>query len=321
MKKVTIIVPVYNTQQYLKECFDSIVAQTYKNIEVIIVDDGSTDNSLSICEEYESKYNNIRVIHKENGGGGSARNVALEIATGDYIIFVDSDDWILPTAAEHLVQLTEKYNADVTHCEVFKDPLKRNIVTNEQLSILNSHETMEVMLNDRIRSGEIKLYKREIVKNVCFPLDSSIDDMLFFSDLIENIKTMVVSNLPLYYYRYDRLDNMSNSTDRFVKNVYERYVEFKKRYAIGKKHGCNVEEAYKNAIIHALVFYAHYETEKDWLSERVEIEKYIKANIRHILRNHLLSKRDKLKCCLLILNKRLYKKISVSLKKGDSNAG
>ena len=94
MNKITVIIPVYNTARYLDRCIGSVVSQTYKNLEIILVDDGSTDDSYEICKRWEEKDQRILLIHKENGGQSSARNLALDIATGDYIAFVDSDDWI-----------------------------------------------------------------------------------------------------------------------------------------------------------------------------------------------------------------------------------
>ena len=103
MKKISVIVPIYNTEKYLKRCFDSILSSTYENLEVILVDDGSPDNSGKICDEYAARDSRIRVIHKKNGGLSSARNAGLDIATGDYVTFVDSDDYIASDIYEKLV--------------------------------------------------------------------------------------------------------------------------------------------------------------------------------------------------------------------------
>lgn len=320
MKKLSVIIPVYNTEQYLKDCLDSVINQTYDNIEVLLIDDGSTDNSGKICDEFKAKHDNVKVVHKENGGGGSARNLALDIAAGDYVTFVDSDDQIVPDAARQLIDLAEKYNADVVHCEVFKQLENREVTDDDSPLVLSRTKLLETMLNDRLRSGALKMFRRETIDETRFPLDSSIDDMVFFSDIIERINTMVISKSQIYYYRYNRPDNMSNLSSRFVKNVYERFEEFNKRYDIGKRNNCDVEEAYKNAVIHALVFYAHYEVENDWVAERKEVEKFVKDNIKHILRNQYITVRDKIKCCLLITNKSLYKKISIKLQnKGESD--
>lgn len=112
MSKVSIIIPIYNVEKYLRRCVDSILQQTLSDIEIILVDDGSPDNCPMICDQYKEKDNRINVVHKKNGGLASARNVGLRIATGQYILFVDSDDWIEPETAEELVSIAEQYQVD-----------------------------------------------------------------------------------------------------------------------------------------------------------------------------------------------------------------
>ena len=114
---ISIIVPVYNVEQYLDDCLISIINQTYKNIEIILIDDGSTDKSGKICDEYAKKDSRIIVIHKENGGVSSARNAGLRIAKGAYIGFVDPDDWIAEDMYEVLYSNAKKYDADVSVCK------------------------------------------------------------------------------------------------------------------------------------------------------------------------------------------------------------
>ena len=118
-KKVSIIVPVYNVSNYLPSCLDTLINQTYRNIEIILIDDNSTDNSLEICNKYKEKDPRIIVIHKENGGAASARNYGLNIYTGEYVSFVDSDDYIELNYIEKLVSMLEKYNADISVCSFF----------------------------------------------------------------------------------------------------------------------------------------------------------------------------------------------------------
>ena len=113
MPKISVIIPVYKVEQYLPECLDSIINQTYKNLEIICIDDGSPDNSGKILDEYASKDNRIRVIHKENGGISSARNAGLDIATGDWISFVDSDDWLDINTYEKLLSSADEANTDI----------------------------------------------------------------------------------------------------------------------------------------------------------------------------------------------------------------
>ena len=114
--KISVIVPVYKVEKYLDRCVESIVNQTYKNLEIILVDDGSPDNCPVMCDEWAEKDERIRVIHKENGGLADARNAGMNIATGDYIGFVDSDDWIEPNMYEVLLKNALKYDADISRC-------------------------------------------------------------------------------------------------------------------------------------------------------------------------------------------------------------
>ena len=112
-EKVSVIIPVYNDEKYLKQCVESVLTQTYTNLEIILVDDGSTDHTPEICEEYREKYNQIRVLHKKNGGVGSSRNAGLALATGEYVLFVDHDDWLDQHHIEDLYNLAVKNKADI----------------------------------------------------------------------------------------------------------------------------------------------------------------------------------------------------------------
>ena len=116
MDKISIIIPVYNVETYIHKCIGSVLAQTYRNIEVILVDDGSPDNSGIICDEYAKKDKRVIVIHKKNGGLSDARNAGIDAATGDYIVFVDSDDYIAPDMIEKLYETQKRNNADITVC-------------------------------------------------------------------------------------------------------------------------------------------------------------------------------------------------------------
>ena len=113
---ISVIIPVYKVEKYLDRCLESIVNQTYKNLEIILIDDGSPDNCPAICDEYAQKDSRIKVIHKANGGVSSARNKGIDVATGDYIGFVDSDDWIEPDMYETLIKNAEQYNSDISRC-------------------------------------------------------------------------------------------------------------------------------------------------------------------------------------------------------------
>lgn len=118
--KISIIVPIYNVEKYLQKCVDSILCQTYKNLEIILVNDGSPDNCPAICDEYAKKDKRIKVIHKQNGGVSSARNAGLDVATGKYVQFVDSDDWVEPEYSKTMINLIEENNCDLGICGYIK---------------------------------------------------------------------------------------------------------------------------------------------------------------------------------------------------------
>lgn len=141
--KVSVIVPVYNVEKYLKRCLDSIINQTYKNIEIILVNDGSKDNSRNICEEYEKKYENISLINQENGGLSAARNTGLKYVKGEAVTFVDSDDWLELDAIEYYVESMKKHNVDMVVTNnvrtkdyqekvVQPDKIKEEVLTQEE---------------------------------------------------------------------------------------------------------------------------------------------------------------------------------------------
>ena len=154
-KLVSIIVPVYNVQKYLKRCIDSIIAQTYENIDISLVDDGSKDESGKICDEYEKIDQRIRVIHKPNGGLSDARNKGMEIAKGEYIGFVDSDDYIAEDMFETLVNLLEETNSEisiVSYYEYYNDKLISVRKADEKEVMTKTEAIKELLVDTKIQS-------------------------------------------------------------------------------------------------------------------------------------------------------------------------
>ena len=169
---VSIIVPVYNVEQYLEKCVNSIINQSYKNLEIILVDDGATDNSGKICDELAKLDNRIKVYHKENGGLSDARNYGVERATGEYIGFVDSDDYIDPKMYEKLYEAIKKENVDVVECS-FKIIYPGRVdffSTEKYYEILGKQEYLEEYLKMRRIFGSVwtKLIKSTIAKKNSF---------------------------------------------------------------------------------------------------------------------------------------------------------
>ena len=199
---VSVIVPVYNVLPYLRESLDSVINQTYKDLEIIIVDDGSTDGSDAVCEEY-AKDSRVKVIHQKNHGLSAARNVGLDIARGDYIAFLDSDDVYLPDMIQTMVEGIKKSGADIEICGFNKVYSKRNItkkrIRNKRGLIIKKEEILsrEDALKhviDKLRPCVWnKLYKKEVWDELRFPIGRVFEDTWIIPPMFENIKMIHVN--------------------------------------------------------------------------------------------------------------------------------
>ena len=239
---VSIIVPVYNAEKYLKRCVDSILVQDYQNFELILMDDGSTDASGMICDNYAEQDDRVRVIHKENTGVSDTRNQALDLAEGVYIQFLDSDDWIVPEATRLLVQAMEKYDCDMVISDFYR-------VAGERLAQKGDIEESRVLTRQEFAACMIenpadfyygvlwnKLYKREIIEANRIRMDVSIswcEDFLFNLEYIRHASSFYALQVPIYYYVKRKGSLVSqgmsiSNTMRMKINIFDYYNEFYK---------------------------------------------------------------------------------------------
>ena len=202
MKLVSIIMPVYNVEKYVAESIDSVLFQTYKNIELIIINDGSKDNSLNICEAYAKQYNNIRLFTKENGGLSSARNFGIEKAKGDYLLFLDSDDLISSEMVGVLVDSIERSNSDIAVCDMSSD-IKDMGIGNEQELHLSTERALEMILKEIgfSTSAGAKLFRREVFEDVRFPVGRIYEDYATIYLAIGKSQRISYIKKVMYYYR------------------------------------------------------------------------------------------------------------------------
>lgn len=204
--KISIIIPVYKVEKYLDKCVESVVGQTYKNLEIILVDDGSPDNCPVMCDEWAQKDSRIKVIHKQNGGLSSARNVGLDACTGDYIGFVDSDDWIEPDMYEYLLNIGTKNNADVSRCEFVIEAKNSDSTVDSQndseLKVVSGDELIIELVNGDYNEGIMcnKLYKRRLFDSVRFKEGITIEDCLANYYIYKQQVTLVSSFAVKYHY-------------------------------------------------------------------------------------------------------------------------
>lgn len=207
MDLVTVIVPVYNVKNYLRKCLESIVKQTYRNLEIILVDDGSNDGSFSICRNFLKIDSRIKMYHTKNMGLSHARNVGLNYANGDYIIFVDSDDYIHENMIN--IMMHEIGNADLAICNYKKVMVNSNIKLLQDQGITkdgswNFEQFWQHYYDDNLRAfccvAWNKLYKRELFNNVRYPLNKIHEDEYIINEIVNQCKKIKVINDSLYYY-------------------------------------------------------------------------------------------------------------------------
>lgn len=202
---VSIIVPVYGVESYLPECIDSLLAQTYENLEILLVDDGSPDHCPAICDDYAARDKRIRVIHKENGGAASARNVGLDMAQGDFVSLIDSDDWISPYFIEHLLKMISDTGSDISVCSfyyVFQNKKEENPVIYPHMEIMSQESYLRRFLSDwTCGMATTKLFKVQIIENVRYEEGHKIDDEFFTYQAVMNSSQVVLADEPLYMYR------------------------------------------------------------------------------------------------------------------------
>lgn len=249
--KVSVIVPVYNSRKYLKECIESIINQDLEEIELILVNDGSTDNSLDICQKYAMKDSRIKIIDKQNGGVSSARNAGIDAAKGEFIGFVDSDDWINPEMYSNMYKKVKETGSDICICNFFEDyfgysipnilKINKNILLKDDIIndlILNMIALNDIDSNSLPIMGNVwrLLINREIIKknNIKFPLNIHfMEDFLFCINVF--LKCTQISIDSGYYYHYC-YNNISASRG-YIKDMYKVQVDvFKQLENILQKH-------------------------------------------------------------------------------------
>ena len=203
---ISIIVPVYNVEKYLNRCLESLVKQTYKKIEILLIDDGSTDGSGALCDKWQRLDSRIRVIHKKNGGLASARNTGIQNASGDYFGFVDSDDWISLNMYETLLHLIVEFSADIACCGiqyVSTEDIKSKEIK-ETLKVYSQEEYakkfFKISSNETVHYAVNKLYKRQVGKSIHYPEGLIDEDVEGFIHALINSKKIVTTNIVMYYY-------------------------------------------------------------------------------------------------------------------------
>ena len=244
---VSILVPVYNASLYLRACLDSIINQSYRNLQIVLIDDGSRDDSLSICQHYASVDDRIEVYTQENQGVAITRNHLLMKAKGDYVLFIDSDDWVELDMIEYLISLTNECGADIVMCDkLINESLPSRKIS---INILGKDVAIRDFLEHKYLDGSLwnKLLKRELLFNVAFQEGISYgEDALFVWDILQNVAKVVITTKQLYHYRMNdtSLSHNYNGHQFSALNVWNKIVKDVETYYpeyiyLAKSQFCN----------------------------------------------------------------------------------
>lgn len=201
---ISVIIPVYNTEKYLKKCMASVLGQTYQNLEIILVDDGSSDGSGQMCDEFAREDSRVKVIHKDNGGPSAARNVALDAVRGEYIGFIDSDDWVEPEMYEEMLAAIHDRQADLAMCctekirsdRIFWQDIGRDRVYSGQAALY------QLICDKDVTSFSVnKLFHKSLLEGLRYPLDrKAFEDTIFFAQVFTRVNRAVHLNKVFYHY-------------------------------------------------------------------------------------------------------------------------
>ena len=220
MKALTILIPVYNTEKYIEKCIDSLLRQTYENIEIILIDGGSTDRTTEICSKYADNYEKIRLVKKENEGVSSARNRGIDEATGKYIVFVDGDDWIENKTVQTLVWLLEENKADMSY--IIKNG---HMYSSGEVLIGNGQKMLLHILNTSSIEIWGKLFKKDLFKNIRFPDGKQNEDLYILPEILLECKKVVAYHKGLYHYTLRDNGLMSKVLKSDYCNMVECWLE------------------------------------------------------------------------------------------------
>ena len=306
--------PIYKVEQYLHECIDSIISQTYSNLEIILVDDGSPDNCGKICDEYAEKDSKIKVIHKPNGGLSDARNVGLEIATGEYLAFIDSDDWISKDMFEVLYDNILKYSADISCCAYYHAYANKNIPYHIRVAIdiLNSEQAMKFAINhERVFCMAWgKLYKKYIFDSIRYPLGKCNEDEFVILDILHKANVIVYNTKSMYYYRQRKASIMGEVSTMYQPRRLDAIEAFEMRIEFVKARYPALVDISKDKLFRTSlrVLLLMLESKKyRKIPERKKLLRILRENHEAVMKSPLISKEEKLKFSILRRSVTLYR--------------
>ena len=247
---ISIVIPVYKAERYLSRCLDSFLSQTFKDFEILLINDGSPDNSAAICEEYARKDARIRVFHKANGGVSSARQYGIDNALGEYTIHADPDDWVAPTMLEDLYAKARIDNSDMVICDFVFENRNKTLYSSQAPSALSPGTVLEGLLSQSLHGSCCnKLIRSSCYKdnNICFPQNVNLwEDLWFNCELLPYIK--VISYISTAYYHYDMHSNENSMVRKISRRSVESQILFCKYFSEKFSGNLSLEKALVGSI-------------------------------------------------------------------------
>lgn len=308
---VSVIVPVYNVEKYLRGCLDCIVNQTYKNLEIILVDDGTKDNSDKICDEYAGKDNRITVLHTENRGQSAARNTALDVAKGEYITFIDSDDIVSTELIEELMRSALEENAEISICDsvnVYDITKAPDYNTSSQEKTVSAPiEIIRDMWYQKsfMPSPWAKLFKAEIFDTLRFKEGVIFEDIDILHEVFIRASKIVYIHKSLYgYVHHENSTTIKAFSDKdlYILKVCEKIRNFAKEYGQGLE-----KAALAYSVTGNMRIYLAAPGEDKYMPVIKQTEDYIKENGRLVLKDRNIRRKSRLAIRLFYINKSLFR--------------
>lgn len=304
---ISIIIPVYKTEKYLDRCVESVVNQTYKNLEIILVDDGSPDNCPTMCDAWAEKDGRIKVIHKDNDGLSNARNSGIEICTGDYVMFTDSDDYIEPDMVEFLLNLAIENDADVSRCGYYqnRDGQETTEFSDFSVKIYDKDKAIiDLAVSGFGGTAWNKLYKRDIIKSHIYDkADGCSEDIMHNFRVYKDVERIAICDVPKYHYviRENSITKNVFSYGAFdiirAKQTILDYAQDNKKM---------LPYAVRGYVMSAFIVLSGCIQNNAFHEDMQKLIDFIVSHKKEILKSDLYSKKDKIKTIILFISPKLY---------------
>lgn len=335
--QISVIVPVYNAERYIRQCLDSVLSQDFADFEIIIVDDGSTDSSFSVCKEYAEKDERIKLFHKENSGPSATRNFALREADGDYIIFLDSDDyWLDNTVLGYLYKTAQKYDLDILRGE-----LKQVDLGGEDIGSISYTDMRNPVMCKVLSSGE---FFKDVMLGQCFlPVSlfrksaiggTELNESLFFGEDIDFYARVLLNNLrcmyvPICFYAY-RVNPTSITNSGSVKNLQSSFIIGEKFAEYTSQTDDEIlarEYAFNSVMMYywtlASIINEPYYTDRKRIIKDLNIEKYRKSSLRRAFTYRIINKSLPILCLppsVSVQCFKVYSRVLAYIRNGFNNS-